>query len=321
MITNVMHKALMDNDKVSATPVKAREHEEETGLSVQDTVEKGTEKPGFFTDMKKLFSSGLESKEEAYRSSDMDFTEKYKTELMGAGAGALVFGTIGAGIAYSNAMAEVEKIPVESVSLNWKEPIMQSKTLGQIPADYYQPNDLWGMFNNNNKGSVNVIRDAPALDPSGQPYLQPRSHTFTDHGKPVVRWSEQTIRNPELRGWSESTYEDTEEVLVGHHTESVKVGYDSDNNPIYEDRQVDDYETQTKGWQHRFTPDIKYHNLGTWEKPEVTFETGVNVGLRTLGGFALGATTGAVACALAARAAKKAIENMQQKQAEAAAKN
>ncbi|MHC9539352.1 MAG: hypothetical protein AB9903_07500 [Vulcanimicrobiota bacterium] len=318
MITNVMHKASMDTDKVRATPVKARE-QEEAGLPVQDTVEKGTEKSGFFTDMKKLVSSGIESKEEAYRSSDLDITEKYKTELMGAGAGALVFGTIGAGFAYSQAMAEVNKLPVESVSLNWKEPIMQSKTLGQIPADYYQPNSVWGMFNNNN-GNVDVVRDAPALDASGQPYLQPRSHTFTDHGKPVVRWSEQTIRDPQLKGWSESSYEDTEEVLVGHHHESVKVGYDNDNNPIYEDRQVDDYETRMKGWQHRFTPDIKYNNLGTWEKPEVTFETGVNVGLRTLGGFALGATTGAVACALAARAAKKAIENMQQKQAEAAAK-
>lgn len=318
MIT--INKAVINTPEVRATPVKARQEAETVGTSEQDTLEKGTEKSGFFTDMKKLVSSGLESKEEAYRSSDLDITEKYKIELMGAGAGALVFGTIGAGFAYSQAMAEVNKLPVESVSLNWKEPIMQSKTLGQIPADFYEYDFGLGVPSNLNYANTNVVRDAPALDASGQPYLQPRSHTFTDHGKPVVRWSEQTIRDPQLKGWSESTYEDTEEVLVGHHHESVKVGYDSDNNPIYEDRQVDDYETRTKGWQHRFSPDIKYNNLGTWEKPEVTFETGVNVGMRTFGGFVLGATTGAIACALAARAAKKAIENMQQKQAEAAAK-
>jgi len=306
--------------QVRAALVKSRENEEAAGQPVRDTVEKGVEKPGFFTYMKKLMAPGVETKDEAYRSSDMDITEKYRTELMGAGAGFTVGGIIGAGIAYSDAMAQVEKLPVESVSLNWKEPLMQSKTLGQIPANYYEPNNVWGWVNNGN-GKVDVIRDAPALDASGQPYLQPRSHTFTDHGKPVVRWSDQTIRDPQLKGWSESKIPDTEQVLAGQHTESVYVGTDDKGNPIYENRQVDDYETRTKGWQHSFSPDIDYKNLGTWQKPEVTFETGVNVGLRTAGGFFLGATTGAVACALAARAAKNYMENMQKKQAEAAPKN
>jgi hypothetical protein len=305
--------AAMTTPQVPVTPAKLEKKEAE-GQPVMDTVEKGPENAGFFTKMKGLVSSGVDTKEEAYRSSDVSIAEKYRCELIGGGVGFVAAGVIGAVVAHSSAMADVNKLPVESVSLNWKEPIMQDKNLGQIPSNYYQPNNIWGWVNDNN-GKVDVVRQAPALDPSGQPYLQPRSHTFTDHGKPVVRWEDQTIRDPQLKGWSESTIPDTEQVLVGHHTERVEVGTDSNGRAIYENRQVDDYETRTKGYQHSFSPDIDYRNLGTWQKPEVTFETGVNVGLRTFGGFLIGAATGAVGIALATTAAKRVIAKMQEKQA------
>lgn len=313
----------MKMDSIKAAPMTASqmtvtrskvENKEAEGQLIQDTVEKGTENTGFFTKMKGLVASGVETREEAYRSSDVSIAEKYKCELIGAGTGFVAAGIIGAVIAHNDAMADVNKLPVESVSLNWKEPIMQQKTLGQIPADYYQPNNIWGWVNNNN-GKVDIVRDAPALDANGQPYLQPRSHTFTDHGKPVVQWHETKIQDPQLKGWSESTIADTEEVLVGHHRENVQVGTDSNGRAIYEDKLVDDYETQTKGYQHSFNPDIDYRNLGTWSKPEVTFETGVNVGLRTFGGFLIGAASGAIGVALATTAAKRVIAKMQEKQA------
>ncbi len=290
------------------------EKKEAEGKLPQDTVEKGPENAGFFTKMKDLVASGVETKDEAYRSSDVSILEKYRCEAIGAGTGFVAGGIIGAVVAHSSAMADVNKLPVESVSLNWKEPIMQPKTLGQIPANYYEPNNVWGWVNDNN-GKVDVVRDAPSLDPSGKPYLQPRSHTFTDHGKPVVQWSEQKIQDPQLKGSLETRISDNERVLVGHHNEPVKVGTDSKGNAIYEDRQVDDYETRTKGWQHSFSPDIDYKNLGVWQKPEVTFETGVNVGLRTFGGFLIGAATGAIGIALATTATKKVIEKMQQQKA------
>jgi len=294
-------------------PAKTESKEAE-GQLIQDTVEKGTENTGFFTKMKGLVTSGVDTKEEAYRSSDVSIAQKYRCELIGAGAGFVTFGIFGAVMAHSDAMADVNKLPVESIPVNWKEPIIQQKNLGQIPADYYQPDNIWGWVNNNN-GKVDIVRDAPSLDANGQPYLQPRSKVFTDHGKPVLRWTEQTIRDPHLKGWSESTIADTEEVLVGHHTERVQTGTDSNGRAIYENKLVDDYETQTKGYQHSFHPDIEYRNLGTWSKPEVTFETGVNVGLRTFGGFLIGAASGAIGVALATTAAKRVIAKMQEKQA------
>lgn len=281
---------------------------------IQDTVVKGSESGGFFSKMKDLVASGVDSKEEAYRSSDVSIMEQYRGELIGAGVGFVAVGIIGAVMSHSSAMGDVNKLPVESVSLSWKEPIMQQKTIGQIPANYYEPANIWGWVNQNN-GKVDVVRDAPALDASGQPVMNNRSHTFSDHGKPVVKWETTKIQDPQLKGFLENEIADTERVMVGHHTERVADGTDSKGNTIYKNVEVDDYETRTKGWNHSFSPDIDYKTLGTYEKPNVTFETGVSVGMRTFTGFLIGAGAGAIGVALATTAAKRAMARMQEKKA------
>jgi hypothetical protein len=315
-----INAAAMTTAQAPVKTTEPRKEKEAEGTPVQDTVEKGADETGFFSKMKNLVSSGVDNKEEAYRSSDVSILEKYRSEAIGGAVGFVAAGITGAVIAHSSAMADVNKLPVESVSLKWKEPIMQQKNLGQMPADYYQPNNVWGWVNNS--GKVDVVRDAPALDASGQPVMNPRSHTFTDHGKPVVRWQDMKIQDPQLKGWNESTLPDNERVMVGHHTESVDSGRrDSQNRIIYKDVEVDDYETRTKGWNHSFSADIDYKTVGTYTKPEVTFETGVSVGLRTFVGFLVGAGTGAVGVALATGAAKRALEKMQEKKSASEAKS
>ena len=98
---------------------------EQEAPRMKDTVETG----GFFSNMKLLVSAGVDGGEDAYKSSDVSIMEKYRGEVIAAGVGLLGGVFTGAAIAHNSATAEVQKLPVQSVALIWKEPIMQDKTL------------------------------------------------------------------------------------------------------------------------------------------------------------------------------------------------
>jgi hypothetical protein len=279
----------------TTAPVRTAKAQEESApeAQVQDKIEKG-ESGGFLTKVKDFVAKDMKPADKTYEAySGGDFFTQHKEKVTGAVVGGVIGGALGGVIAYNSAMSEVRKLPVQEVTLEWDKPVMQDKKIGQMPADYYEPNNVFGWFRENHL--VDVVRPAPVIEPAtGKPAMQHVEKTWNEHGKPVVRWQEKQIGDPYLRGYHESRWEDS-------HTETVKVGTDRDGNPIYEER------TRIDGWQHRFSADVSEKSVGTYKEPRVEYETGVSVGLRTAIGVLAGVGAGALVGAVAASAVKKAL--------------
>jgi hypothetical protein len=105
----------------------------------------------------------------------------------------------------------------------------------------------------------------------------------TDTAK--IEWQSRDISDPKLTGYDHSVYED------GHWDRDL-VGYDKDDNPIYNER------WEVDGYWHRFSPDIDEKKVGSYQTPEYKHSswlnpiTGALVGL--VGGSAVGAGIGLV---------------------------
>ena len=199
----------------------------------------------------------------------------------GAIIGGIAGGIAGGITAYSISMHHVRATePYQSVSLEWQEPIMEREFLGRIPSDYYSYSSTqWG-------GPLTspVYRYNPVQE-NGKPVMQQTGDTFSGYGQPEITWKPNTTEQKVLTGYYESVSERS-------HTESVRVGTDSDGKAIYEDRKVID------GYDHSFSPTFKHYKLGVYHTPRVDFKTQINVGANTLigiaGGIGLGALTGAI---------------------------
>lgn len=229
-------------------------------------------------------SSSKNQEEKTHFLSVKDNEGKKKAMLIGAGiggvAGGVAGGLIGNNMAKEKIMANND---INSISLDWKEPAMQSENLGQIPANYYQPNNLFGWVGGGN-GMTSVIRQNPVME-NGKPVMLDKSQTFTDYGKPVVEWKNKNIYTSTLNGYHSSITPDTS-------YETVYAGRDSNGNAIYVEREKID------GYYHNFSPNIQQTNVGTYQTPKVKFETGVSTGLYTTLGALAGAGVGALSGAL-----------------------
>ena len=201
--------------------------------------------------------------------------------LKGAVIGGTVGGIAGGITAYNMSLNKIKATnDIQSVTLDWQEPNMMKENLGQIPSDYYS----WSP-GPSPSGLQNVTVQNPVIE-NGQPVMHDVTKTYSDYGKPVVTWQSHNINHKTLEGYDEVITEDT-------HTESQYIGTDEYGNEHYQDYEVVD------GYWHTFHPDFGVEKLGTYQTPNVKFETGVNVGLNTtlgvLAGAGLGALTGGIA--------------------------
>ena len=204
----------------------------------------------------------------------------------GAGVGAAVGAISGAVIEGMSAQRLVESQPVNSVTETWKTPVTQDQVIGKIPADYYTPNDIIGVFPHE-VGQRNVTAPVPVTSDKGEVAWQTHTQTFTDHGRPVVQWQAHTLGNPVLNGYTQS---------------------DMPDNTSYQDHNGNWHTVQQGTW-HRFNPEVQYNNLGhDYQTPDVHFETGVSVVGRTFLGALAGAAAGAVGGALVGVATRKLVE-------------
>lgn len=224
-----------------------------------------------------------------------------KALATGAGIGAAVGGITGGVLEHGRATAEVQKLPVESVTLDWTEPVTVSKNLGKIPQDHYQPGGFFGIFPRA-VGMEDVVRKSPIIRDDGTVAMQQQHKTFTDHGNVMVQWKTREIRDPFLNPsapYTQSIWEDA---------------YWREDCDTYRDSNGDLKESCTsyrevRGYWVRYSPNIEYKTLGSYEAPEVTFETGVSVGLRTFLGVLAGMGLGALSGALLAVVAKRVMES------------
>jgi len=262
-------------------------------MSLRETARLMASQPGTAAASSLKLTGQGEAPEEDSFSSDFDCDNVKIAAGIGAGVGAVAGGIL----MYQGARRQIEALPVNTVSLDWDEPVMKQKVLGKVPDDYYEHNFIFDWPSSPDPRSwSDVVRPAPVLDATGKPYTQHMQRTWSDHGDPRVTWNRNiSIKDPVLTGYSHYTSEDS-------HYDSVPVGTDDEGKTIYEEVEEID------GWWHRFSPDIKGNPTGyTYDKPDVSFYTGVNVFGRTMLGVIGGAMLGAVSSGLAAAAYNRAM--------------
>ena len=210
--------------------------------------------------------------------------------LKGAVIGGTVGGIAGGITAYNMSLNKIKATnDIQSVTLDWQEPNMVNENLGQIPSDYY----TWSPY-----PEASGLRDVNVQNPvveNGKPVMHDVTKTYSDYGKPVVTWKSHDITHKTLEGFDERITEST-------HTESEYLYTDEYGNEHYQDYEVVD------GYWHTFSPDFGFEKLGSYQTPNVKFETGVNVGLNTAIGVGIGAGIGALAGGIAGAAIQHAID-------------
>jgi hypothetical protein len=152
----------------------------------------------------------------------VDLNKVGKTASIGGGAGL----AIGAGIGMIAAQNEISKVPVESVTHDYRIPVTRSEELGLIPSDRYTPTPGWRNgyslrwnFPSSDRGVPieGVYRDNPVYGTNGEPRMQVTSETFSGHGRPVTEWVEKPIKHHTMNGYNHNVIPDIEEVY--DHTE------------------------------------------------------------------------------------------------------
>lgn len=195
-----------------------------------------------------------------------------KGVVVGGAAGAVAGGAAG----YLEGKYEILRQPVNAVDLQWSQPVLEKKLLGEIPKEYFVPGAHTGNLGPR-EGYVPVTVNAPLLDEDGSPQMKLQMKVFSDHGEPQVSWQAHKITDPKLTGYEEHVTEQGHTVMIG------KMFYHMHD-----------------GYRHSFTPAIEEKVVGGYRTPEVTFETGVSLVSRTLWGILLGMGVGAVSGAILA---------------------
>jgi len=222
----------------------------------------------------------LEIKNNLFKANYDSKGKKGEAILTGAFIGAGV-GAVGGAMAGSiKAQNEIKKVPVESVTITYKEPVYETKEIGKIPRNQYVR--TWGWFG----GQVDltptepVYEKVPIKDESGKVFYKEVTKTFTDHGKPVVNYNTVEVKEPVFNGYTHYVRADYYVDCYSHE---------------HSDGTMHEHCTQEiLGYWFRFTPKIDYKVIDTYQVPEVKFEHGVDVGGMILKGLALGTAVGAV---------------------------
>ncbi|MCS7243163.1 MAG: hypothetical protein RMJ36_00270 [Candidatus Calescibacterium sp.] len=207
---------------------------------------------------------------------------------IGAAGGAIV-GSILGGI---QANKKVKALPIETVEVKIKEPVYETREIGKIPPNQYVPSWPWGSVNNNPTESV--YEKFPIKDESGKVVYKEYTQTFQGHGKPVVNYTTQEVKEPIFKGYSQTIWEDIDEYCIkNEYTEKC-------------------YQ-EVKGYWIRFYPKIDYKIIDTYQKPHVKFETGISYLEHILVGGLAGAAIGGIVGGVVAAALTKLSESRQNK--------
>lgn len=190
-----------------------------------------------------------------------------KGSLIGAGAGAVGGGIAGGILAYNMSISKINAVDLQSISVNWSEPVLKSENLGQIPANYYQT----AGSPETQSGFQDIYKNNPVMA-GNKPLMQEFSREYSGYGKPVLSWDKHDIMRAELNGYHEAKFKD--------------ITVDNSNRRSQE---------TINGFEHRFNPMFTHTEIGTYKTPSVSFDTGVNTALNTTFGIVAGAGLGAIA--------------------------
>jgi outer membrane lipoprotein SlyB len=186
--------------------------------------------------------------------------------------GAVVGGVAGAGVGalYGafKAQDEINSVPIETVTLTYKEPTYVSKEIGKVPKDKYVYTKI------DNTPTEPVIKEVPVKDENGKVVYKEIVKTFSGHGKPVVSYQTKEVKEPVFLGWDQN-------VIANAHTHCHT---DSDGDKHCT--------SHVDGYWVRYLPEITYNVIDTYQEPKVKFDHGVNVGKYILNGVLIGGAIG-----------------------------
>ena len=127
---------------------------------------------------------------------------------IGVAIGGIIGAVVGGVAGGIKALKEIEKVPVESITLNYKEPIYENKEIGKIPESEYisksklDDNDIKKIINA--IPTKSIIQQVPLKDENGKVIYKEIQKTFSGHGKPVVSYKTEEVKEPILQGWKQS---------------------------------------------------------------------------------------------------------------------
>lgn len=149
-------------------------------------------------------------------------TSRITTRVMQGGGGGFL---VGAGLGFIAAQNEISKVPVQTVTHDYRVPATQSEQLGLIPRDNYTPaigwnrsyGLGWGQPSDRGVPTEPVYRDNPVYGHNGDPHMEMTSKTFSGHGRPVTTWHDRPIEHHTMNGYRHYAHPHTESVF--DHTE------------------------------------------------------------------------------------------------------
>lgn len=262
-----------------------------------DRVSRG-ETGGFLGKIKNFVRTNITGKTaQSEESVSKEKTRDFGIVSSAALAGGIVGGTAGAVAGYVTTETDPSKLPENSVDLEWAEPVMQKRYLGEIPRDRYEPINhpyksvgkelatAFKLAGQDIRDGVDPTRpvyaDAPAVAPGEEGVMMvQKQQTFTGRGEVEVDWQTKGINEPYLAGYNDNPVEDVSSRVIGHTP---------DGTPV-EQEFVD-------GINHKYTPDIRYQEVGEYRIPQVKFKTPdpwERAGMGLAIGAMLGTTVGVV---------------------------
>ena len=223
----------------------------------------------------------LSIKNNLFKANSDDSIKKGEAILGGAVIGAGVGAVGGAIYGYNQAQNEIQKVPIESVTLTYKEPMYETKEIGKIPKDQYVRTWFgWYSSNVDFTPSDPVYEKVPVKDANGNVVYKEVTKTFTDHGKPIVNYYTQQVKEPVFQGYSQIVITDYD--------------YDCYYHEHYDGTMHEHCKEEVRGYWVRVYPKVDYKIIDTYQVPTVEFEHGVDVAGKVMTGMAIGAGLGAV---------------------------
>ncbi len=276
---NNINKAMTASSILSSmkTPsVEKDASEQSTDINIQDSVDKSS-------DFKK-------------EPSMFPLSERAKQTIQ---AGVLIGGTIGGigggVIAYGLADKKITNKDLNTVQVNWKEPVLEPQNLGQIPQDFYST-ELTGTPTQ----MKDVIVNNPIMQ-DGKPLMTAHSATYTDYGVPKVSQKPAQIVHQNLSGYNETVTP----VKVSLNNTTGQITADIVKPEAGGSGSLTTTE-QLSGFKHEYTPNIVPTPIAYYDKPKVEFYTGVNAVTYTVAGSLLGIVSGSIVGGLAGLLIEKA---------------
>jgi len=111
-----------------------------------------------------------------------------------------------------------------------------------------------------------------------------RGEVFTGRGEVDVDWNSQDINDPYLAGYNDNPEYDTHEIVLGKTP---------DGKPVTQE--------VIDGIHHKYSPDIKYNDVGSYETPDVEFKApnpweraGMGLAIGSLIGLGVGTAVGLI---------------------------